>query len=177
MGVVLPWSGSCPAIEAAGGQNRAGGSGRRAGEVATLLNCLAPKQAFHRKSFASQMPISGGYTCKLLLIPLFKGIMRHLYRCAVRCQQNSACPQRRAAPRICSALPARGRKSCEAATSFPARIRRNFPPDPGPGMLERELDAPAETSEPSRQLLRRRLLNPVSSWICHFPREGERAIS
>ena len=43
---------------------------------------------------------------------------------------------RRAAPRICSALPTGGRKSCEAATSFPAQILRNFPPDPEPGMLE-----------------------------------------
>ena len=64
--------------------------------------------------------------------------MRHLYRHAVGCQQSSACPQRRAAPRICSALPTEGRKSCEAATSFPARIIWNFPPDSEPGMLERE---------------------------------------
>ena len=61
MGVVLPWSGSCPAIEAAGRQNRAGGGGGLPPSLPLLLSLLS------QAKLGLYLPISGGCNQKLLL--------------------------------------------------------------------------------------------------------------
>ena len=160
MGVVLPWSGSWRAIEGTGGQNRGGGRGRAAGgsrhSPQFFLHCSFTGKACPL-TWPFEEAIIKSSTFKLFISKAIVPLVQTHYGWvpAKPCLSTHSTGMQRQQQRPASVLHSRPRegKAVKLRPVFLLGFFGIFLPIRSRGCSREGRDAPAETSEPSRQLL------------------------